>query len=206
PDRQGAGIGRRLMDAILAAAGERTMLLNATVAGMPLYEKLGFVACGRVRQHQGPLGAVPPVPPGAGTVRAPAPDEAGLVAALDALAFGAPRTALLDRLAAAGRVALLERDARIAGVGLSRPFGRGHLVGPVAAADAAGAQALIAHLLALLDGFVRIDLATGAGALAPWLEGAGLAFAGEAVTMARGMPLACDPSIRHYAIAAQALG
>ena len=205
-DRQGAGIGRRLMDTILAAAGGRSMLLNATAAGLPLYEKLGFAALGRVGQHQGVRGAVPPVPEGAGTVRPLRPDEAGLPVALDDRAMGAPRHALMAALLAAGEAAVVEREGRVVGCALARRFGRGHLVGPVMAADAPAAKALIAYFLGRADGFWRLDLSDAAGELAAWASEAGLVSVGGGVVMVRGTPLAPDPVIRHWTIAAQALG
>ncbi len=47
PERQGQGIGRRLLDACLAAADEFRIgkfLLHATDVGRPLYESSGFTA------------------------------------------------------------------------------------------------------------------------------------------------------------------
>ncbi|WP_375197147.1 GNAT family N-acetyltransferase, partial [Sphingobium sp.] len=59
PKAQGMGIGRRLMDAVLNDLGDRTVLLNATDEGAPLYRKLGFHPIGPVFQHQGAAFAVP---------------------------------------------------------------------------------------------------------------------------------------------------
>src|SRR5689334_2662739 len=53
PDGQGLGIGRRLMERLLAEAAPRSVMLLATLAGRPLYERLGFVEIGAVCQHQG---------------------------------------------------------------------------------------------------------------------------------------------------------
>jgi hypothetical protein len=39
-------IGRKLMNLVLGELGDRCTLLNATVAGQPLYESLGFKAIG----------------------------------------------------------------------------------------------------------------------------------------------------------------
>ncbi len=50
---RGRGLGRRLMDAALEKAGARNCRLVATKEGLPLYEKLGFVAVGEIVQHQG---------------------------------------------------------------------------------------------------------------------------------------------------------
>src|SRR5260221_5226506 len=65
PERQGRGIGRALMTTLIAESGPRALMLNATAGGQGLYEKLGFVSIGPVRQHQGRLverAAMPPVP------------------------------------------------------------------------------------------------------------------------------------------------
>src|SRR5689334_15604503 len=44
PDRQGQGIGAKLMALELKDLGPRAVMLNATAVGRPLYEKLGFGA------------------------------------------------------------------------------------------------------------------------------------------------------------------
>lgn len=50
---RGRGLGRKLMEEALAKAGGRTCYLVATQEGLALYEKLGFVATGKIVQHQG---------------------------------------------------------------------------------------------------------------------------------------------------------
>ena len=57
PDSQGLGIGRRLAERLLADAAPRSVMLLATRAGRPLYERLGFVEVGAVCQHQGEYSA-----------------------------------------------------------------------------------------------------------------------------------------------------
>jgi len=52
PAAQGMGLGRRLMEAVMADLGDRTILLNATDEGAPLYRKLGFESIGPVFQHR----------------------------------------------------------------------------------------------------------------------------------------------------------
>src|SRR5262245_53300742 len=49
---QGKGIGRALMQAIMDRVGpQRALMLNATKAGLRLYESLGFRAVETIRQH-----------------------------------------------------------------------------------------------------------------------------------------------------------
>ena len=60
PALQGQGIGRQLMDELLRQADARTIILNSTREGYRLYERLGFVPCGEVNQHQAVLAAAPP--------------------------------------------------------------------------------------------------------------------------------------------------
>ena len=52
PTAQRRGLGRTLTMAALDALEGRTVVLHATAAALPLYETLGFVADGTVRQHQ----------------------------------------------------------------------------------------------------------------------------------------------------------
>jgi len=66
PEAQGRGIGRQLMELVLEALGNRVTFLHATPAGKPLYERLGFEACGTVDQHQGVVSRVRSVTPPAG--------------------------------------------------------------------------------------------------------------------------------------------
>ncbi|TYZ51638.1 GNAT family N-acetyltransferase, partial [Ralstonia solanacearum] len=61
---QGRRIGHRLMSALLEGLDDSTVLLHATAEGRGLYERLGFVRIGELRQHQGvaqptPLIALP---------------------------------------------------------------------------------------------------------------------------------------------------
>lgn len=182
---QGRGHGARLMDALLAAAHPRSITLNSTTEGLALYERRGFVRVGEVRQHQGVVASMSPPAPLAAQVRALAPTDAAVVARLDHEATGWARQAMLDRLAETGEGHVLVRDSDPRGYAISRPFGRGYVIGPVVADNAETARALILTALARLDGcFVRVDT-PASSQLGSWLETIGLPTVGGATTMVR---------------------
>jgi GNAT superfamily N-acetyltransferase len=202
---QGRGYGARLMDAILDAASSRVIQLNSTAEGRLLYERRGFHAIGTVHQHQGILSGAElgPPPP---SVRPAAPSDRPIIAALDHEATGWTRTAMLEHLSTAAEAWVLERGGVVRGYAMSRPFGRGRVIGPVIADDAADARALIEAALAALAGeFVRIDTASTTG-LGDWFVALGLERVGDALTMVRGTPAPLPGPARRFALANQSFG
>lgn len=202
---RGRGLGRRMMDAALAAAAGRDCQLVATEAGLPLYEKLGFCAMGRVLQHQGVAPHAVDLPTENVAWSTELPIE--VLARLDRLACGLDRALLIDRLVSDGRVAILERDGSIDGFAILRPFGRGEVIGPVVAQGVEEACALIAFIAAERPGvFLRIDIPEAAG-LGAWLAKRGLTYVGGGLSMRRGEtpPQASGP-YRTFALVSQALG
>jgi ribosomal protein S18 acetylase RimI-like enzyme len=205
---QGRRIGHRLMTALLDGLEGCSVLLHATSEGRGLYERLGFVRTGEIRQHQGIAQLAPLVALGPGRRLRPATDaDRPTLHALDAAARGMPRPALIDELFGdAEATVVLDEDGRARGFAMLRRFGRGHAIGPVVAPDNEGAQALIAHLAGLNAGrFTRIDIDFDSG-LAEWVESLGLLRVDAPTAMVRGAPLAHDANARLYAIVTQALG
>ena len=201
---RGRGLGRMLMEAALARAGARTCYLVATPEGLPLYEKLGFIATGTIAQHQGeaaPVGAPD------GVSWAEAHDHPRL-AILDRAAFGHDRSALMQALRATARFAVLREGSAVEAFAAIRPFGRDLVIGPVVARSAAEAKLLVGFLLAHHRGrFVRLDTDSATG-LADWLVERGLARVGGGIAMRRSgePPRARAGRHRTYALVNQALG
>ncbi|WP_321898829.1 GNAT family N-acetyltransferase [Paraburkholderia heleia] len=211
-DQQGRGIGRMLMERLLAALGPRMTVLHATEAGEPLYEKLGFRKIGLLHQHQGDRFAAPIVEPPAGErLRPLEPGDTPRLIELASRASGLERSALVPPLLDVSQGVAVVRGDTLLGFALLRPFGRGHAIGPVVAAAVDGlhvqrAKALIANRLAANAGaFTRLDTPDERG-LGPWLESIGLARVDTVVKMARNGEPAHDPAVLQFAIVNQALG
>lgn len=209
PACQGRRIGQRLMSQLLESLGGRTVLLHATAEGRGLYERLGFVRTGELRQHQGMAQPTPLIPLAPGVRLRPAGvNDLARLQALDAAACGMPRPGLIeDLLADAKDCVVLDDDAQAIGFAMLRRFGRGQHIGPVVAPDAEGAKALIAHLVGLNAGhFTRLDIDFDSG-LGEWLEELGLPRVDAPTTMVRGQ-LAPSPQggVRLFGVVTQALG
>ncbi|CAJ0815991.1 hypothetical protein LMG19087_02615 [Ralstonia wenshanensis] len=209
PACQGRRIGHRLMSALLDGLDNHTVLLHATAEGRGLYERLGFVRTGEIRQHQGIAQPTPLIAlPTGWRLRPAGLNEAADLRRLDAQARGMPRDALIDDLlASADACVVLDDDGEARGFAMLRRFGRGHAIGPVVAPDAESAKALIAHLAGINAGhFTRIDIDFDSG-LAEWLESIGLLRVDAPTTMVRGEPLATPPGAPAlFAIVTQAMG
>jgi ribosomal protein S18 acetylase RimI-like enzyme len=209
PERQGHGIGRKLMELLLEVLGDRTTLLHATIAGKPLYEKLGFAQIGTINQHQGAAFQPPLVslPPGERLRPLGANDTPQLIE-LASRASGVDRSALLPSLLELSDGIALDRDGELLGFALFRRFGRGYVIGPVVAPDSedsSRAKALISHWLARNEGvFVRIDT-PGESVFSEWLDGLGLMRVDTVAQMARNGSLRADDGVRQFAIINQAL-
>lgn len=202
---RGRGLGRKLMNAVLESAGDRDCLLVATKDGLPLYEKLGFVATGEIVQHQGETAAV-----AAPAHVSPAePGDLARIAELDRAAIGHDRGALIGRLARRAEFAVIRDGGAVAAFAALRPFGRGLVIGPVVARNDAEARALIDFFLAANPGaFVRVDTNVSTG-LAGWLTERGLKHVGGGIVMQRiggKQPPRTSGPHRIYALANQALG
>ena len=207
PAQQGGGIGKHLIRALLEQTQGRSQLLNATVAGEPLYARNGFVPWGGVLQYHGvSLAAASSVLQPGETLRLGGPDDLPLLERFDTQATGLPRKPALEVLLACGECIVLERDGEPVGFSVLRRFGRGHVIGPVVAANGGDAQILIAHWLHERRGqFVRIDVPLDTG-LEDWLMQSGLKHAGPVTSMVRGeKPVPLGPG-RLYAVINQALG
>ncbi|APA89507.1 GNAT family N-acetyltransferase (plasmid) [Paraburkholderia sprentiae WSM5005] len=214
PNEQGRGIGRKLMELVLEELGNRVTFLHATVAGKPLYEKLGFVACGGLTQHQGTLGSVAAVAPPAGEhLRAATPADLPCLIELASRASGLDRSATIPSLLEFAQGVVLERDGEVLGFSLCRPFGRGYSIGPVVAQrspDDLRARALISYWLAQHAGdFARIDVPGDAG-IDDWLTSVGLTRVDSVEKMVRNAgadarEAAPDATWRAYGIINQAM-
>ncbi|MBI1220047.1 MAG: GNAT family N-acetyltransferase [Rhodobacteraceae bacterium] len=192
---RGRGLGRKLMERAIAAAGGCEMRLVATTEGLPLYEKLGFRASGGIVQHQGVARAAEP------ECKVETAEKVEALAALDLAASGMDRGALLARIAAVETVLRAE-----GGFAMLRRFGRGYVLGPVVARDAATARALMAAAATRITGqFLRIDMPT-ARAQADHAATLGLVAAGEGTSMVRAPREHPDSGYQTYALVSQALG
>lgn len=205
---QGQGIGRKLMELALEACGSRTAILNATLAGAPLYASQGFVDFGHIQQHQGQALALAPQDLAAGERCRPLTeaDQAKLIALANA-GSGLDRQAVLNDLFDVVEHSVgIEQDGQLCAFALLRPFGRGRCIGPVIAQNPEQARHLIAVLLARVpDAFVRIDIPSNSG-LAPWLEEAGLKHVDTVAQMARGTPPQATGAVQQFALVTQAIG
>lgn len=202
---RGRGLGRKLMQAALDAAAGRICLLVATQDGLPLYEKLGFVANGEIIQHQG-LAAKVDAPD---NISWAGSDDFSRLIEMDRAATGHNRSNIMQLLNESAQFAVIRKDGQAEAFAGIRPFGRGLVIGPVVAKTDDDARALIDFLLSKhTGGFVRVDtnIATG---LADWLTERGLVHVGGGIPMRRAVGSIEEQSgteYRTYALVNQALG
>jgi GNAT superfamily N-acetyltransferase len=131
PAWRGRGIGKALTQATIdaaEAAGCRALVLVATEAGRPLYERFGFVVQTNYRILEAPgLGS------GAADarIRAYRSSDLAAMAALDAVATGEDRTHLLADFASPDTTRCLERpDGSLGGFVVRAPWGGGATIAP----------------------------------------------------------------------------
>ncbi|MGO6669463.1 GNAT family N-acetyltransferase [Rhizobium ruizarguesonis] len=201
--QRGRGLGRKLTTAVLELAGDRQCRLTATSDGLPLYEKLGFVATHQIVRHQGIVNRID----ASENVEWVGPDALPAIKALDRAAFGASREALNDVLSKEGRFAVIRNDDRIVAFASTRLFGKGEVVGPVVAENFEQARDLLAFILSGKEGrFVRIDIPEQTG-LSSSLKGWGLPQADGVVAMVRGAAgHPQTPAVQTFCLASQAIG
>lgn len=202
---QGGGNGSRLFNGLLQATKGRNVMLNSTEEGLPLYTRRGFTVWGAVLQHQGPLN-VAVAAKSRDDIRLATVSDLPTIQAFDERSAGMPRGPMVAALAQVGEVVVIDRGGRIAGYAIARKFGRGYVVGPVAAESPEDAQLLILDQLSRLHGqFVRIDVYAEHG-LGDWLQSLGLVRVGGATAMIKGRQPAPDGAARMYALANQSFG
>lgn len=209
PDRRRQGLATALMRwavESLRAASVPSIALDATPAGREVYRRLGFRDLWGFARW-----AMPPALPGESGIpvrRLRGGADWSALLALDAAAFGAPREFLLRDFAARCPDAALVVDAPdggLAGALLARDGVRGPQLGPLYAAEAATARALLAAGLAACPGAVldlRGDDPFGLGA---WLARHGGAVQRPFTRMALGADPPGDPA-RLLAVAGPEFG
>ncbi|MEO6270376.1 MAG: GNAT family N-acetyltransferase, partial [Lautropia sp.] len=168
-------------------------ILDATAAGYPVYEQAGFVPTWGFQRYRREAASRPPAAPAttaahattatpvadgrATCIRALAPADWPAILALDAAAFGGSRDPVLrrlaDRLPAAARVA--EEAGRVTGFILGRDGREACQLGPLVAANAGAAQALLNDALATIALPVYVDLVDRHEHLDGWLRQRGFA-------------------------------
>ena len=181
PNHQRQGLGRTLMERILEDAKGRSLTLLATEEGRPLYEKLGFRTVERTQRHVGQYRL-----PGTGApgVEDFSPADLAAVLSIDRLGFGPDREPMVRHLLATGTARVTRDGKDIVGYAISRPFGRGNVIGPIVAVSEAHALTLFK---AVADpGYIRVDRPLQADGLGSLIEAEGLE--GQEIThaMARG--------------------
>jgi GNAT superfamily N-acetyltransferase len=192
---RGRGIATRLMQhalAFLDGCRVRTVRLDATPLGRPVYEKFGFVAEYQLARWQG-TAAGGEIAPGVDPVT---PQQIEAVCALDRRATGTDRRRLIARLheeqPAAMRVSAGNEGIR--GYMSLRPGSRATQIGPVVALDARAGRVLCDAAACLCAGQpVFVDIPSENHPATEWAESTGLSVQRPLTRMRRGEPVLDQP-------------
>ena len=214
PRLQTLGAGQWLMKRVFDKVAGRDLRLNATRAARRLYLSLDFQPEKTVYQCQGIARVQTRDRPAniRGDVRALDASDLPAATALDAAGFGVRRAALLEKLFTNSAGYGLFRGDRLSAFALCRPFGRGHVVGPVVAESDAEAVAVVQpHVADHSGSFLRIDTHMENGEFAAFLSHNGMPVFDAVLTMSMGKRLS-DYAVGGavapvtYALASQTLG
>ncbi len=214
PRLQTQGTGLWLMDYALKELEGVNLRLNATRAAQRLYHSLGFAPEKTVYQCQGIVkggaGAACGVPQG--DIRLLTEEDLPAITALDGVAFGVVRAGLIDKLFRQSVGYGLYRDGLLTAFSLCRPFGRGHVVGPIVASDDADAiDVLSPHIQEHEGRFLRLDTHFESGDFALLAIRSGMSVFDTVLTMSLGKrlqefgPAGSDAPIT-YSLVSQTLG
>jgi GNAT superfamily N-acetyltransferase len=187
---RGRGIGRALVAhalAFLDGKGIRTVRLDATPLGLPLYEKLGFVAEYRLDRYQGQL----PGPERPADGRPITPELRDGLIALDRAVTGTDRGKLLRRLVdeRPETVRVVLRDDRVDGFLMARPGSRAWQIGPCIAGPEAGTLLLDGAWHSFAGRAVLIDVPTDHDQAQAMARAGGLSIQRHLMRMRRGEKL-----------------
>jgi GNAT superfamily N-acetyltransferase len=191
------GLGRAMTEQVcrgLESAGCRTLGLIASDLGRPIYEKMGFRIDAMYQIHAAaPLHAAPTPPPGAAfrRMRSADLDRAG---ALDSLATGEDRRALLGALVDQGWLLETDDGEELLGFLVSIQPESAALVAPEPQ-DAACLLDLLRHLAESRTPAVRAAVVSGHTAGLRLLEAHGWTRAFETPRMLRGPAPAWSPTL-----------
>jgi predicted N-acetyltransferase YhbS len=157
PDHRRQGIGRCLMGRALEylqGRGVSCIRLDATPAGFPLYQQLGFITEWTLTRWERPADAEPVLSADPTDVPRPlAEADWASVERLDAEAFGVSRGALLRRLVDQNQETLVwPREGPVTGWGLLRSGSRMDYLGPLLCLNSRCSSALVAALLRNAEG------------------------------------------------------
>lgn len=154
--RRRAGIGTRILEACCAETARLGLLpvLDATPAGEQVYRPLGFHPMFNISRWQGDATVCADRPAG---LRAMTESDVPIVAAIDARAFGAGRSFLIESLfRRAPQLAFVTED--LTGFVLARPGRIATQVGPIVATNEVAAAALLDAVFDSASGPVFLDL------------------------------------------------
>ncbi|QXJ23457.1 GNAT family N-acetyltransferase [Actinomadura graeca] len=194
------GIAGKLMRHAMEHAGTAGFSLTATEHGRPLYERLGFREVGRSTTYKG----TPKGPHRGDKTRPATPEDIPDVIRLDTEVFGAPRTALMEKLASFSEDFRVVRSATgLLGFGGRWRNGDQAMMGPLIARDEKTALTLANELT--VPEPMRLDIDHRHPEVIEWAEKQGLRAASSTTVMERGKPIANDPA-RLFLPVAQTLG
>ena len=206
---RGRGIGTGLMQAAMRAVGHCACIkLDATPAGKPMYDRLGFVEEHSVGRF---LAAKAPQVAGVAALQ-PRPmqdDDVDRVVALDAEAFGIERRVVMDGLRAMAReyAIVLEAKGEIAGFCLGRHGRRFEHLGPLIATGLETANALAVAAFANAAGKpIVMDVPHQQGAWIRWIESLGFREQRAYTRMYRGQNISANHPAWTFAIAGAEFG
>jgi len=214
PRLQTLGAGQWLMKRVFDKVAGRDLRLNATRAARRLYLSLDFQPEKTVYQCQGIARMQTMAGPAnaRGDVRTLDARDIPAAIALDAAGFGVRRAALIEKLFAHSVGYGLFKGDKLNAFALCRPFGRGHVVGPVVAESDADAVAIVRpHVADHSGSFLRIDTHMDTGEFAAFLSHSGMPVFDTVLTMSMGKRLndfAVGDAVAPvtYALASQTLG
>jgi GNAT superfamily N-acetyltransferase len=194
---RGRGIGTRLVEFALGhldGRGVRSIRLDATALGRPIYEKLGFVAEYELARMEGPAWQVDRA-----IAVEPVSDELlGEVVELDSRAGGTDRRRLIEQLhrEAPDRLLAFRDGGRAAGYVATRDGAKATFIGPaVARSERIGRDLLDAAVSRVAGQPIFIDVPLDNAATVDWARSDRLAVQRRFTRMCRGEPVGGQPEL-----------
>jgi len=208
---RGLGLGKTATEkCIESVKGNKTVMLIATDAGKPMYEKMGFISIDTVHKYLCdsfiPFRAIDFH--SSSSIRDFNEEDIPQIIMLDNNAFGDNRKSfLLNRIKQATKVLVVRNaDADLVGFGMVISGSENLLLGPIVAPDAETAYLLINHLTRNHSGKIRIDVPTGNDPFMTQLEQSGFAKVSQPPIMILNSTEMPKRNQTLYGIAAQIFG